>query len=359
MEGYFNLKQTQKQINPDEDKPELLLHIWNMYNYNAYNKKLTKDIYEVNVIIDPNNPNHPASNDDSKAVLIDNFTKSTSETPQVLSFIYNMRNLFGEEVAFYFAWVSHYVFTLKYLAFYGMLLFIITITLQLFMSESTTEDYSLYMIIPFTLFVVFIGKIFSEIWIDKEKVYMYKWGMQDYDLDIENSNLKGKVKYNFFLDTRIPIIDFRKMFWKKIIVWIACLIYYLIVIIANLIIFLLQYLLVDKYIDDYNNERAGFFETIFVYIILVLSPYAFLKLRNYFSGRFFVILRKMTIWESHPTSEDHQSSITFKLICFEMVNYYFNLYYTAFIKGYYQSCVFNDCRASSLAIGIGLLHTTQ
>jgi hypothetical protein len=33
------------------------------------------------------------------------------------------------------------------------------------------------------------------------------------------------------------------------------------------------------------------------------------------------------------------------MVCFEMVNYYFNLYYTAFIKPLYQPCVYNDCRA--------------
>lgn len=27
-----------------------------------------------------------------------------------------------------------------------------------------------------------------------------------------------------------------------------------------------------------------------------------------------------------------------------MINYYFNLYYTAFIKSSYQPCVYNDCR---------------
>ena len=52
-----------------------------------------------------------------------------------------------------------------------------------------------------------------------------------------------------------------------------------------------------------------------------------------------------TIWEGYPTAEEHSSSITFKLVCFQIVNYYFNLYYTAFIKGLYQSCVYNDCRA--------------
>lgn len=28
-----------------------------------------------------------------------------------------------------------------------------------------------------------------------------------------------------------------------------------------------------------------------------------------------------------------------------MINYYFNLYYTAFIKPLYQPCIYNDCRA--------------
>lgn len=337
LDRFFDVKKLKKEAEDNEENPTLMVNLWSMLDYDEYLKKFTAEIsHDAKVDSD----SKPKENS-----LIDSFVMSTSDSQNVSKFIYNMRDLYGEEVAFYFAWVSHYVFMLKYIAFYGMVLFLLTFTLRFFMDPITVADYDIYMIIPFTLFTVFVGKLFSEIWVDQEKIYAYKWGMQEYDLGIENSYLTEKLSYNFFLESKIPIIDYNKIFWRKLTTWVFCIFAYIAVIIANLLIFSFQFYFVSEYIDDFNNDVAGFVETLFVYFILIFSLYCFLKIRNSFSQIFFKQVKKLTIKEEHPTAEDHNSNLTFKVVCFEIVNYYFNLYYTAFVKGYFQSCLFNDCRA--------------
>lgn len=301
MHNCFNFKTMKKKAEKNNKKKVLSLFkgVLLLYDYNNYITKLTSKLEDDELkrtkLFSKENKSSIKkevleNNDDNNSILM-NFVLSTYESPAVMSFIYTLRNFYGEEVAFYFAWVSYYVFILKYLAFYGTVLFMIMYIMQFFMTEETIQQYNLFLTVPFTFFVVFIGKIFGEMWLDKEKVLVYKWGMEDYDLEIENSNLEGDVIYNQFLDIKMPLVNEKKAFYMKIVVWMKCFVAYFLVILTNLIIFFLQYLLIDSFIRDFNDGNASLFETIFVYFVLIASPYLFLELRDYFSDKFFERVR--------------------------------------------------------------------
>ena len=311
----FDVKNAKKRTSPNNKdkgdwKPELLKGVFIVLDYENYLKTFESEyidygqVYEnkikeiesiensTQVENQPQVPNTPQNlTEKKKNTLLNSYCLSINETPAVLSFVYNMRNMYGEEVAFYFAWVSYYVFMLKYLAFYGMLMLLLIYAMQYKMTEAEIISYNLYLTIPFTIFVVFTGKIFSEAWIDKEKVFLYKWGMEEYDLEIENENLDGAIIYNQFLDIKLPLQDQQEAFNRKCVVWFKCIICYLLVVVANLLIFSFQYVFVGSYITDFNNNLCGFWETIFVYIIFIGSSYAFLKIRNVFTDNFYRRLR--------------------------------------------------------------------
>lgn len=296
MNSAFELKKAKKRV-AEESTKEILKSVLFIYEYDEYIKSIIKeyDTSEFKHVIDPiqnenrgdlvNQLNH------QKNSILNNFTGSINESPVVKTFIFTLRNFYGEEVAFYFAWVSYYVFILKYLAFYGIILFCIFSTMQFFMTEETIEAYNLWLTVPFTFFVVMVGKLFGEIWLDKEKVLSYKWGMEEYDLEIENSNLKGTVIYNNFLDIKIPLVDEKQAFYRKLVVWGYCILAYLFVIAANLVVFFIQFSLIGTVLEGFNNGTGGIVDSIFVYSILIVSPYAFLVLRNFFSRKFFKMLR--------------------------------------------------------------------
>jgi hypothetical protein len=159
------------------------------------------------------------------------------------------------------------------------------------MTEEELKEYILVINIPLTFCVVFIGKYFSEMWEDKETVLAYKWGMDNYDLEIENSNLDKGVVYNHFLDLKIPLRDEQEAFYRKCVVWLRCIGAFSLVIFCNLAIFFVQYWTAGRIVHKFNVGEASVFETIIVYFILIGSPYVFLYIRDFFSAKFFEHLR--------------------------------------------------------------------
>lgn len=322
------------------------------HDYDLYIKKLTSDT---------NFPtyDYKFEDDNDKQSLYDEFIISTSDTSYVQSFIYTIRNLYGESLAFYFAWVSHYIFILKYLALYALLTYIISLfLLVLINNKEERKVYELYSSILFTVIVIIIGKFMDDIWLDKENVLVYKWGMKNFhnknfdlndEVDYDNEDYKNKLQTSHisYMNIKINIQSSSLFNFKKLIVWIIFLISLLLIILINLVIFSFQYFFISDLLIKFNSNKTNLIETVFVYFILFLSLFVFLKIRNFFSSIFGFYIRKLTEWERKPnvnSDDNNENLIILRVILFEMVNYYFNLYYTVFIKGNYQDCLFGDCR---------------
>jgi hypothetical protein len=150
------------------------------------------------------------------------------------------------------------------------------------------------------------------------------FGMENYKLEKTNEILNSKSldeNLEIFLGVKIPVYDPLKSFFHKFIIFIIILISTVSTILVNIIIFIIQ-----KKLSNYNITP------IIIYII-----------REIFTRIFYKINEYLSLKENYTTQSEYNFSVLVKQILFEFVNYYFNLYYIAFIKKYFDKCLYNDC----------------
>ena len=242
------------------------------------------------------------------------------------------RDIFGEKVGFYFVWISHFIKWLFYLALIGILMSI----LKLFIGYYKT--FFLIMNLIFIASIVLWGNYYYKSWDGQELFYNYIWGMNDYKL-IRNSvqyfDEHLKLNVEIIMGVKIPM---EKPFVDSLInylLFFMSIFLYILVIICNILIIATSS---HKFNIKYK-KLENFLNICWKYIVPILCFF----LREIFS---FVGEKwdKWIISHGKKLSKEMRRQIRIKMkMVFEFVNYYFCLYYIAFIKNYFGTCVDNDC----------------
>ena len=235
------------------------------------------------------------------------------------------RNVFGEEIGFFYEWISHYIHWLIYPSVIGIIIYFLKI-LFIFNMKNNLNIKSLFIFdVIFYLFIVLWGNYYLKSWKNREKMLCFMFGMENYKLERPNEILNSKTineDLEIFLSVKIPVYDPLKSLIHKFIIFIIILISTFSTIIVNIIIFIVE----KKISKNYNIFP------IIIYLIREISTRIFFKINEYLSAK-----------ENYTTQSEYNFSVLVKQILFEFVNYYFNLYYIAFIKKYFDTCLYNDC----------------
>ena len=244
------------------------------------------------------------------------------------------RNLFGEELAFYFVWVSHFIQFLIYPAMFGIIITILSFIIQFMISE---ESYFLYNIdlvlkLPFTFFIFIWAKAYIDSWTKMEAFYCYQWGMEDYC--VENYELEGTKKFEKFLNIKIPIQNEFIKNLKKMVSWTITIFMLFVVILSNKGVFMFQGFLNNNFKDVIKEYSLAPY----------LYPFSLFLVRQINTSLFTNISEALTDWETHNTVTEKRESLIIKSIAFQFFNYYFNLYYIVFIKNSAKDCLQNNCK---------------
>jgi hypothetical protein len=124
------------------------------------------------------------------------------ETKEIMFINKTFKDIYGENVGFYFAWISHYIKWLFYPSLIGLIMSLISII------YNSNKSFVLVMNLLFIAFIILWGNYYNSSWEGQESFYNYIWGMNDYKLIknsmwdyVDNRNLN----YEIIMGVKIPL----------------------------------------------------------------------------------------------------------------------------------------------------------
>ena len=317
------------------DKERLIcLNLSHIMNFNKI-KNLCKNNDNDKIFLDMIMiPNYEGINERiSNKEIIVNYL-APFETKEILKLDKTFRDIYGENVGFYFVWISHFIKWLFYLSLIGMGMSLFTY----FVSENINKNIFLIINLIFIASIILWGNYYYVSWNGQESFYNYIWGMND-NILVQNSlydfeeNLKINVE--IIMGVKIPIEKQWVYTLINFFIFFCSLFLHALVIISNILIISTK----SHEFSMKNKVLEKFFNKSWKYIVPVLCY----LLREIFS----FIDEKWVRWlvgHLKQLSKEIKRQIKLKMkIIFEFVNYFFNLYYIAFIKKYYGTCLNDDC----------------
>jgi hypothetical protein len=212
------------------------------------------------------------------------------------------RNVFGEEIGFFYEWISHYIHWLIYPSVIGIIIYFLKI-LFIFNMKNNLNIKSLFIFdVIFYLLIVLWGNYYLKSWKNREKMLCFMFGMENYKLERPNEILNSdsiNEDLEIFLSVKIPVYDPLKSLIHKFIIFIIILISTFSTIIVNIIIFIVE----KKISKNYNIFP------IIIYLIREISTRIFFKINEYLSTK-----------ENYTTQSEYNFSVLVKQILFEFVN---------------------------------------
>ena len=258
------------------------------------------------------------------------------ETTEILKLNKTFRDIYGEFVGFYFVWISHFIKWLFYMALIGIGMSLIT----LFFKDNINKSFSLILNLAFITCIVLWGNYYYISWDGQESFYNHIWGMNDYIL-IQNSvyEYEEKIKLNveIIMGVKIPIEKTWVYVLINVFLFIFSIFLHIIMIISNILIISTKSYVFHtkiKIFDKFLNATWVYTVPVFCYFLRELFSYADEKWDKWIISHVKQV----------PKDLKRQIRLIMKII-FEFFNYYFNLYYIAFIKNYYGTCLDDDCHS--------------
>ena len=307
-----------------------LSHIMNFGIIRKLIKKKGKDELFQDMIIYPNYEG--ISNRINNKDIIINYIYPF-ETKEILKINKTFRDIFGENISFYLVWISHYIKWLFYPAIIGIIM-------SIFCHIFNNKNLLLILNLIFITFLILWGNYYYISWDGQESFYNYIWGMNDYKL-VKNNMLNyeenSELSLEIIMGVKIPL-ETPFYYWiLNSLVFLFSIFLHILTIISNIVLINTKS---HVYHSKYKKIET-FLNNYWKYIVSILC----FLLREIFSI-ISEIWFKWIINHQKQIAKEQKREMKLKMqTIFEFFNYYFNLYYIAFIKNYYGICIDNDCHS--------------
>jgi len=235
----------------------------------------------------------------------------------------DIRDYFGEKIAFYFAFLDFYNVWLALPALFGITFFILQ---TFYFPESYTETINICFGLVMTIWTSF----FVAFWKQKQNMLMVEWGMHKfYEKEISRPAFKGK-HIRSAVDG--SIILYASIFWQRLRV---CFTYLVVLILLGFTVLGIVGIYSTKtYWTDQiglSNEYSGYVISSSSALWIIILDYILCYVAEY-----------LTEIENHRTESEHENALILKHFCFKFVNYYWIFIYIAFVKNNVDTCT-PDC----------------
>ncbi|EDV24327.1 uncharacterized protein TRIADDRAFT_10718, partial [Trichoplax adhaerens] len=278
-----------------------------------------------------------------------------------------IRLYFGEKIGIYFSWLGFYTSWLLPAAIVGFIIFMIGIlsmgsnpvaaqvceggkTIKMcpicspsigceyyYLSDdcfSATVSYAFDNpgTVFFSIFMCFWAVSFLEYWKRKEATLAFRWDTMDFEAEEERPRprfsalapskrqnpITGQWEPYMSPATRLP----RYLTGLSVILIMASLvvIFLIGVIVYRTVITIVMY--GSKSLRSSASSISGFTGGILNLVLIMLLSRTYSKLAH-----------TLTEWEMHRTQTEFEDHLTFKVFCFQFVNFYAYIFYIAFFKG--------------------------
>ena len=171
----------------------------------------------------------------------------------------------------------------------------------------------------FCSLVAIWGMLFLDVWKQKEKVYSYFWGTENFKhLEPDSELFVPDGTKELIFNVKFPYVSKFKKRWKMFISYLTLFVMLVITVFSVLYIFILKQWLLKK---EWNS--------LIVSMLTASLNAVQIKLLNYL---YTFLARKLNRWENHQKDYQSINSLAVKFILFDFVNCYTAIYYIAFLK---------------------------
>ena len=245
---------------------------------------------------------------------------SIFEQSHLMDLINTYRNLYSEYISFYFLWMIHLIHWLLYPAALGTILFALIHSnyikkIIIYDDNEIKMDLKDIIFLSFSGLIIVLANLFHKTWKQKEKIFCYFWGMENFLNDEPNNDFKPDQNIDFLFRTKIKVMKRNKFIFRNVTSYIIL----GIVIIIRLIS--IHFLLQKKWNEKEQKMKLGYAILSGIVSLLMTQLYKYLS-------------RKLSAWENHKRMINRRNSLTFKVFLFEFFNNYGTLFYIAFYKPY-------------------------
>lgn len=261
-----------------------------------------------------------------------------NKNPLVFPPIDEIRGYLGEKIAIYFAFLTTYTKLLLIPSLVGIGIF----GYGLHRRSQDTLPHAI-----FGLLLCFWVTIFMELWKQRSNSLAYHWGTEDYHKKEESrTTFVGKKKFGFNVDEGFVALDPDRYLnegiperhiplepyfspsvrlFRRLISLIILFISIGVSVLISVYLLRVRLRFAKKYDDPNDPDKiprwgitiAGILQGIVIVVLEVIHD---------------VIAAKTTEWENHRTQGSHEQSQILKMFTFNVINNYFTLYFTAFVK---------------------------
>ncbi|CAH8555123.1 unnamed protein product [Schistosoma rodhaini] len=234
----------------------------------------------------------------------------------VLQPLDEIKEYFGTKVAFYFAWLGHYTYSLIFPSVVG---------LAVWLFVSPNKNSSFYYLLMAIINLIWTS-LYLEHWKRTSSFLAYRWSSWDTPISLlEEPRPLFKGTLSLCPITGRPIRTYPK--WKRLL--ILCFITTPIVLFSLIIVIYITLMYVQ--LQEKMNIYADNNTSIIPNFILVTLPKIFLAVSISIMDFSY---KKIAIWltdfENHRLEDDYNNHYVVKLILLQFVNSFYSLFYTAF-----------------------------
>ena len=241
----------------------------------------------------------------------------------LMDVVNSFRNLFSEYVSYYLLWLTYLIHWIAYPIILGLILHILLLKdnikeMTVYNDNEIIIDLKDIVLLGFSGLIIIFANLFQKTWMQKEKMFCYFWGMENYLNNEPNNDFKSDHSIDFLFGTKIKVMKRNKFIFRNILSYIIL----GMVIIVRLISIHFLFSLQRKWNEEYQIKGKLGYAMVSGGISLTMTQiYKFLS-------------RKLSYWENHKNLIDQYNSLTLKVFLFEFFNNYATIYYIAFYKPY-------------------------
>lgn len=253
-----------------------------------------------------------------------------------------MRNFYGETVAYYFVFITHYMKWLLFPTFMGILFTLSGYTIQYY--EMKTDSFSTknikYIVdFIFTILIILWGALYVRSWDCNQQFYNIIWGMNEYPSNNEEMHNSTVRKAFIFLGIRISISDNFKKFILRTFGYFITILMSILTISVNVFLFYITYNPKNPRTNKFYKE----YDTFWLNLLRTLAPVITVIFRHFLSQTNYTVVRWVVDLENYLRMSNYTDAYILKIVFFEFWNYYFYLFYIAYAKVYMDYCLMGNC----------------